>query len=87
MLGFEEVVELKVGDIIYECEAGTNIGVRVLEVPTITEEGSRQARWTAEVVSDSGGSWKAGETIDYLCTERYMHYGPKLYRHKEYSEN
>lgn len=85
-LGFSDVQELKAGDIIFECEYGNNICVRVLEAPTVTEEGERkQASWIAEVVGDKNGHFEAGSTINYLVTEGYMHYGPKLYYHKQYA--
>lgn len=79
----DEVKDLKVGDIIYECEYGTNIEVRVLSTPgrsQATEHLDYRTQW----------SWKAentqtGEVIDYLLTEGLSHYGPRLYRQPQYA--
>ena len=78
----EELKDLKVGDVIYECEYGTNIEVRLTSAPTSAESsealGKRtQWRWTAE-------NTQTGEVIDYLLTEGLSHYGPRLYRQPQY---
>lgn len=78
----EEIQNLQIGDVIYECEYGMNIEVRVTSVPTssVSTEalGKRtQWHWTAE-------NTQTGQVIDYLLTEGLSHYGPRLYRRPEY---
>lgn len=69
------VNKLEIGDIIYECEYGLTIKSMVITVP----ERSREGQWT----------WKAERCdnkniIDYLVTEGFSHYAPKLYFYEAY---
>ena len=75
-----EIPDLKVGDVIYECEGGINIEVRVESVPVEEEghEGRRFWCWTAENTQD-------GTTINYSLTEGLSCYGPRLYRSPQYA--
>lgn len=76
----DEIPNLKVGDVIYECEYATNIEVRLLTAPVEagkSYEGRRQWQWKAENTQN-------GQVIDYLLTEGLSHYGPRLYRQPEY---
>ena len=78
----DEIGTLKVGDVIYECEYGTNIEVRItsepVQVPGGGYEWRTQWQWTAENTQN-------GEPIAYLLTEGLSHYGPRLYREPQYS--
>lgn len=77
----EEVKDFKVGDVFYECEYGATIKARVLSEPVKTGEditGRKQWRWQAENLA-------TGDTIDYLITEGFSHYGPHLYREPIYA--
>lgn len=68
---------LKKGDIIYECDYGTNIKIEITTDITRTDNGGEVSyKW--EAVSDTG------DTIDYMISERYPHYGPKLYLDPQY---
>jgi len=77
----DEIANLEIGDVIYECEGFTNIEVRITSKPvaSISEplEGRTQWRWTAENTQN-------GKSIDYLLTEGLSHYGPRLYRQPAY---
>lgn len=64
--------ELNVGDVFYERVWGDLLKMTVVE-DVVQENG--QWRWVAE--SD------VGERIDYLLTDGYEHYGPKIYREDE----
>jgi hypothetical protein len=75
----KDIPSLKVGDVIYECEAGMNIEARVTEAPTETGyvDGRKQWQWKAV-------NTQCGEEINYLLTEGLSHYGPRLYRNPQY---
>ncbi len=76
-----EIPELKIGDVIYECEMGMNAEVRITSEPvdSFNEQlGKRQWRWTAE-------NTQTGAKVEYLSTEGFRHYGPHLYRRPQYS--
>lgn len=75
----EDIMSLKVGDVIYECEGGMNLEARVTEAPTEAEgfEGRKKWAWTAI-------NTQTGEEISYLLTEGLSHYGPRLYRQPQY---
>lgn len=60
--------DLNVGDVFYEFAFGENLEMTVVEEVT-NEYG--QYRWVAED--------KNGERFDYLITDGYEHYGPKIY--------
>jgi len=65
--------ELNIGDIFYECEAGMNLKMTVVE-EVIHESG--QWRWASEDID--------GNRFDYLITDGYEHYGPKIYSEPQY---
>lgn len=76
-----DIPNLKIGDVIYECEMGMNIEARITSEPVESySEGleKRQWRWTAVNTQN-------GETIYYLLTEGLSHYGPRLYLQPQYS--
>lgn len=74
-----EIRNLKIGEVIYECEAGMNIETRIIEQPTESEwpDGRKQWRWRAVNTQN-------GKEIDYLMTEGLSHYGPRLYLAPQY---
>lgn len=65
--------DLNVGDVFYECASGTNLQMTV--VKEVAHE-SGQWRWVAED--------KTGERFNYLITDGYEHYGPKIYTEPQY---
>jgi hypothetical protein len=64
---------LNVGDVFYECEHGENLQMTVVE-PVSHENG--QWKWAAKNES--------GEQFNYLITDGYEHYGPKIYSEPQY---
>jgi len=75
----QEIVNLNIGDIIYECQYGENIEVRLTSNPVESPgfDDHKQWSWTAENTQN-------GEVINYLVTENLSHYGPRLYRTPQY---
>lgn len=65
--------DLNVGDVFYECEYGENLEMTVVE--EVAHENG-QYRWVAEN--------KNGERFNYLITDGYEHYGPKIYSEPMY---
>lgn len=65
--------ELKVGDVFYECEYGTNLRM-VVTKPIIFEND----QWKWKAIDEDG------KEVDYLITKGYEHYGPKLYSYPAY---
>lgn len=81
MINDLQVAQFKPGDVFYECEYGLNIEARVVSRPLegwSNSLGRRQWRFTAVNVHN-------GVPIDYLVTEGYSHYGPRLYREPQYA--
>lgn len=66
-------VDLKVGDVFYECSAGMNL--RMVVIKPVIHSGD-QWKWVAEDES--------GEPCSYLITDGYEHYGPKIYTEPQY---
>jgi hypothetical protein len=77
-----EVKDLKIGDVIYECEYGMNIEVRVVSVPVGSE--SSDALGKRQQWAWIGENTQTGDRIEYLLTEGLSHYGPRLYRQPQY---
>lgn len=77
-----EVKDLKIGDLIYECEYGMNIEVRVASVPVGAE--SSDALGKRQQWAWIGENTQTGQRIEYLLTEGLSHYGPRLYRQPQY---
>lgn len=75
-----EIHSLKIGDVIYECERGKNIEIRILSAPVedVESENRRAWEWTAENTQN-------GQVIAYRLTEGLSHYGPRLYREPQYA--
>ncbi len=76
----EEISSLKPGDVVYECERGMNLEVRIETAPTESadSDGRRKWQWMATNTQN-------GERIYYLLTEGLSHYGPRLYREPQYA--
>lgn len=74
--------EINVGDILYECDHGRNFQHEVLTKPVskhYDDDDENRFVWT----------WKAKHVqtdreLDYLYTDGFGHYGPKLYRDPVY---
>lgn len=72
------IENIKIGDIHYEFDYGFGTKCEVLTLPIRSSNG----KW----------EWKSknlitGEEIDYLVTEGFEHYGPKLYDYEAYKIN
>lgn len=61
-------MELKIGDIFYECEYGINFPMTVTEEPVFDSE-----QWKWKAVNE------LGYEVNYLITKGFEHYGPKIY--------
>ena len=71
--------DIKIGDTLYEYEYGHCIKSVVLSQPKRKEtaDGEIQWTWTSEICGTE-------DTIDYMLTEGYQHYGPNLYDYEAY---
>lgn len=78
-LSFEQVKALKKGQLIWECHQYGSIQVELLEDPyqQVSSSGYKQLLFKAKNV-------KSGREIDYLLTDKHMHYGPRLYHSNQY---
>ena len=65
--------DLKVGDVFYECAAGYNLEMNVVD-PIVYE--NEQWKWVAEDVDRN--------RVNYLITDGYEHYGPRIYKEPQY---
>ena len=76
---FEKVKSLKQGQIIWECGQYGSLQVELLEDPytRMSEGGYEQVLFKAKEV-------KGGREINYLLTDKHMHYGPRLYNENQY---
>ncbi len=77
---------LDVGDEFYEEDYGQTMHLRVTEgtsIQTMQSEDRRQFVWKAVEITgemDELGRETVGNEINYLITEGYEHYGPKVYQ-------
>lgn len=85
-LSFNEIVNLNKGDTIFEVEYGAIIKAKLLAKPIVTTDGDlRKVTFAAEcyILESSGwlesSVWKEVEEVNYLVSENYMSYGPKLH--------
>lgn len=69
MLTIYEILRLKAGDTFYESRKGYEVGMIIKEPAKL--DGSR-CTWAATDL-------KTGAHQNYLITEGYEHYGPKIY--------
>lgn len=69
------IENIKIGDIHYEFDYGFGIKSVVLTTPVRNNE--NQWTWTSKNVY-------TGEEIEYLVTEGFEHYGPKIYDYEAY---
>lgn len=81
-LSFEELTELKVGEVFFECDSGVNLTFSVTVDPVISKcdisgKEHRQVAWTANNVA-------SGKDTIFMVTEGLEHYGPKIYRTPQY---
>lgn len=74
-----EIKNLAVGEVFYECEMFMNVEARVTEAPTPAGEMEGRQQWRWKAVNTQNG-----KEIDYLLTEGFSHYGPRLYRKPQY---
>lgn len=76
---FEQVKALKKGQVIWECSQYGSLQVELQEDPRIqlSKDGYEQALFVAKEV-------KNGREINYLLTDKHMHYGPRLYNENQY---
>lgn len=69
------IEDIKIGDIHYEFDYGFGIKCEVLTTPIRNND--KQWTWLSKNVN-------TGEEIEYLVTEGFEHYGPKLYNYEAY---
>ena len=69
------VENIKLGDIHYEFEYGFGIKCEVISLPERNEDG--QWSWQSRNVNTNN-------IIDYMVSEGYSHYAPKLYDYEAY---
>lgn len=72
MLSKKELLEMSVGDCLYECESGINYKFEVLTKPVLKDE---QITWQ--------GKGEDGRIIDYLTTPGGA-YAVRIYKEPEY---
>lgn len=65
---------LKKDQIFYECQYGKNLEFVVVTEPTCD---NGKWEWTAR-------NTKSNEIINFLITEGYEHYGPRIYSQPQY---
>lgn len=75
-----EVNDFEIGDIIYECQYGYNIETKVVSKPVESVGVDEKPAWTWDAVNTQNG-----EKIEYMLTEGFSHYGPRLYRQPQYA--
>lgn len=88
---FDQMKAFQVGQKYYECGYGQNLEFEVTEVPTVStttmpktsdkadgEFQVEQLRWKAKRTK------KEDEVVDFLVTQNFMHYGPRLYEGPQY---
>lgn len=56
------MLELVPGDVIYKCQHGTNIKLRLKEKPALIEN---VLRWRAEIIDINGDTEKAGNLLSF----------------------
>lgn len=65
---------MKNGDVFYECEYGRNYEFIVVTEPKCD---NNKWTWTAK-------NTKTDQIVEYLITEGYEHYGPRIYSQPQY---
>lgn len=77
-MSIEIAKQLEVGSVFYESEYGIELTLETTTKPIRTEDG--QWKWSAIVIdSHPEGEYPVDDSeIDYLITEGYAHYGPKI---------
>ncbi|MFX4299912.1 hypothetical protein [Pseudosulfitobacter pseudonitzschiae] len=75
----EDLKNLEVGQVIYECGYGTNLEAKVLTAPVVEdiEDGKGNIKWQAECT-------QTGRLIDYAVNENLGAYGLNLYEQPQY---
>lgn len=75
-----EVKNLKKGDIVYECQYGQNIRTMLVSAPEGAVGVDEKPAWKWQAVNTV-----TGEEIEYMLTEGFSHYGPRLYNAPQYA--
>lgn len=75
-MSIEVAKRLAVGDVFYECEYGVQATIKVTEKPYRTDEG--QWKWKGEIIETTDNNIMMLGECDYLITEGYEHYGPRI---------
>lgn len=79
-LRYEELKNMKVGEVFYESSSMCNIKFTVIEEPKETFDGEyHQVEWVGRVNDVHYGD------VDYLVTKEAMHYGPSIYKFPAYA--
>lgn len=74
-----KIKDLKINDKVWECEAGLNIPIEIINHPkkSINEDG--EFFWTVEAIN-----FVTKQKIELMETEKYGAYGPRLYEFPQY---
>lgn len=70
-----DLMDLKLGDILYEFDYGCYFKSEVIELPV---KDGNSIRWKSK-------NLKNGKIIDYMVNLEYLHYAPKLYNYMAYT--
>ncbi len=70
-LSIKELEKMQVGETYYECQYGMNKQIMILTEPK-WDQHHVQLTWTARNEENN--------VIEYLITEGFEHYGPRIYR-------
>lgn len=76
---FEEVAEFQVGEIYWENSQGGCYQFKVVSPVVINE-----TRHGAKTINFEGVSVKTGTPIDFMLTDTFMHYAPRISNHQGY---
>lgn len=82
-LSFEDMAQLKIGDVLYENAGyGVIIRVKVTSEPIVATEDDYTFVTFAGTTNflDKGRGWGEDSQTDFRATKNLMHYGPKLMR-------
>lgn len=75
----DQIKDMKVGQIFYECGYGTNLEAKVLTAPVVEDvkDGKGNIKWQAECT-------QTGRIIDYAVNESMTAYGLNLHEKPQY---
>lgn len=81
---FDDICKLKVGDVFFECEYGSNLRARVTFPPEVTTTTFNDDNKERRQVNFIAVNTENDVSINYLITEGLEHYGARLYKDAQY---